>query len=61
MEDQFIHSCLSDAMLLLNNLEEEPVILDGASLVCFSHCNSRQLTADDSLLDMQLYLINANS
>ena len=61
MEDLIIHSCSSDAMLLLNNLEEEPVILNGVSLVCFSHCKSRQLTADDMLLDMQPYLINANS
>ena len=50
----FIPSRLSDAMLLLNNnLEEEPV-LNGASLVCFSHCNSRQLTANDSLLHAAL-------
>ena len=55
MEGPFIPSHLSDAMLLLNNnLEEEPVILNGASLVCFSHCNSRQLTANDSLLHATL-------
>ena len=50
MEGLFIPSRLSDAMLLLNNnLEEEPVILNGASLVCFS-----QLTANDSLLHATL-------